>query len=215
MPRLLHLVASPRSQRSASTEVAVHFIERWRARHPGTEVRTLDLWQCQLPEFGQEAMDAKYAGLSGTPLTPAQEQAWTILRELAACLHQADILVLSVPLWNFGIPYKLKHFIDLVSQKDILFSFDPQRGFAGLLRGKRALAVYARGLDYGAASFTPAGRFDLQKPYVEAWLRFVGVEDIHSVIVEKTIYGPDEDRQSRERAKAQAEALLDAMAPAP
>src|SRR5690606_18843969 len=155
------------------------------------------------------------AGLSGTPLTPAQEQAWTILRELAVCLHQAGIRVLSVPLRDFGIPYKLKHFIDLVSQKDILFSFDPQRGFAGLLRGKRALAVYARGLDYGAASFTPAGRFDLQKPYVEAWLRFVGVEDIHSVIVEKTIYGPDEDRQSRERAKAQAEALLDAMAPAP
>ena len=62
-----------------------------------------------------------------------------------------------------------KHFIDLVSQKDILFSVDPQRGLEGMLHNKLAVVTYARGLDFSAQSITPAGHFDFQKPYVEAW----------------------------------------------
>lgn len=211
MTTLLHIACSPRKQRSASREVALAYIDAYREAHPGAQVSTLDLWDGALPEFDEHAMAAKYAGLDGTPLSPEQESAWTTLGALAARMHQADVLVLSVPLWNFGIPYKLKQFIDLVSQKDILFSFDPDSGLSGLLRAKRAVVVYARGLDYSAGSSTPAPRFDFQKPYVEAWLRFVGVDEVHALVVEKTLMGSDVDAAARQAAKAEARQLAAAM----
>lgn len=214
MTTLLHIEASPRKTRSASIEVARRFIERFRSVLAHTEVATLDLWSGALPEFGADALEAKYAGLAGMSLTPAQETAWRTLRALAADLHRADVIVLSVPLWNFGIPYKLKQFIDLVSQKDILFTFDPARGLEGMLHGKTAVAVYARGLDYDAqsASGTPAAQFDLQKPYVEMWLKFIGVTDIHSIVVQKTLFGAEVDRGARDAAIAEAEALAARLA---
>lgn len=211
MTRLLHIQCSPRKQRSASLEVAQSFISRFQEHNPEVEVSTLDLWDQTLPEFGQDAMDAKYAGLNGTPLTPEQQAAWNSLKTLAAHLHHADLLVLSVPLWNYSIPYKLKHFIDLVSQKDILFSFTAEHGLQGLLHNKTAVVAYARGLDFSAQSATPAERFDFQKPYVEAWLQFVGVRNVHSVIVEKTILGEEVDRMARQAAVVQARELADRL----
>lgn len=213
MTTLLHIESSPRKDRSASLEVADAFITRYLARRPATEIDTLDLWGCALPEFDEHAMQAKYAGLSGAALSAPQEAAWSTLRELASRLHRADVLVFSVPLWNFSIPYKLKHFIDLVSQKDLLFAFDPERGFDGLLRDKTAVTVYARGLDYSAQSITPAENFDFQRPYLEAWLKFVGVSTVHAVTVEKTLFGSDIDRGARlcaiQEARQLAETLSD------
>lgn len=209
MTTLLHIECSPRKQRSASLEVARSFIARFRENTPDTEIITLDLWNMALPEFDDLAMEAKYAGLNGSALTPAQQEAWNTLKDLAAHLHRADVLVMSIPLWNFSIPYKLKHFIDLVSQKDILFSFDPERGLEGMLHNKIAVVAYARGLDFSAQSITPAERFDFQKPYVEAWLQFIGVTNVHSVIVEKTILGEDVDLSAREAAAQQARRLAD------
>lgn len=194
MPSMLHVEASPRKQRSASREIAQAFINTYIDTHPGTQVMTLDLWSRPLPEFDQQVIDAKYAGLSGMPLTDAQEEAWDLLRELAGFLYAADILVFSIPMWNFSIPYKLKHFIDLVSQKDILFSFDPVRGFSGLLRGKKAFVSYARGLDCSPHSRAPARGQDFQSTFFESWLRFVGIHDVHSLVVEKTLFGECIDR---------------------
>ncbi len=211
MTTLVHIECSPRKQRSASLEVARSFIARYQENTPGSEVITLDLWTMALPEFDDLALEAKYAGLNGSPLTQEQQHAWNTLKDLAAHLHRADVLVMSIPLWNFSIPYKLKHFIDLVSQKDILFSFDPERGLEGMLQEKTAVVMYARGLDFSAQSNTPAERFDFQKPYVEAWLQFIGVTDVHSVIVEKTVLGEDVDLSAREAASRQARELADRL----
>ena len=211
MTTLLHIQCSPRKQRSASLEVARSFIARYQANTPDTEIVTLDLWSMALPEFDDVAMEAKYAGLSGTPLTTAQQEAWNTLKELAAHLHRADVLVMSVPLWNFSIPYKLKHFIDLVSQKDLLFGFDPERGLYGLLHNKKAVVVYARGLDFSPQSSTPAQYFDFQEPYVAAWLQFIGITDSHAVIIEKTILGEAQDLPAREAATEQVRRLADSL----
>jgi FMN-dependent NADH-azoreductase len=211
MPSVLHVEASPRKQRSVSREIAQAFINAYIDTHPGTQVMTLDLWSRPLPEFDLQAMDAKYAGLRGMPLNEAQEEAWDQLRELAGFLHAADVLVFSIPMWNFSIPYKLKHFIDLVSQKDILFSFDPVRGFNGLLRGKKALVSYARGLDYSPRSVTPARGLDFQSTFFESWLRFVGVHDVHSLVIEKTLFGESIDRAFHDQLLSDAARLAKAL----
>ncbi|MFP3550056.1 NAD(P)H-dependent oxidoreductase [Paraburkholderia sp. SIMBA_049] len=209
MPTLLHIESSPRKTRSASLDVARAYLEAYRGAHPDHSIDVLDLWSINLPEFDGDALDAKYADLSGTPLSEAQQQAWADIRRLAQRLHEADTLLLSVPLWNFSIPYKLKHFIDVVSQRDILFSFD-ERGLQGLLKDKEAVVIYARGLDYSIDSKTPAHSFDFQRPYIEAWLRSVGITNVESVVVEKTLFGPEVDHAARQAARERAVALVGA-----
>lgn len=174
-------------------------------------MKHLDLWNIELPEFDESAMAAKHAGLAGTPPTPAQQQAWDRLRQLASHMHEADLLVFSMPLWNFSISYKLKHFIDLVSQKDILFPSTPSSD-SGLLTGKKAIVVYARVLSYANDSFTPSQEYDYQKVYFEMWLKFVGITDIKSVIVEKTLFGSEIDGEARRHACLQAEQLAERLA---
>ena len=207
MGRLLYVEASPRKQRSASIAVCRAFLDAYRVAHPGDTVETLDIWAIDLPAFDGAALDAKYADLAGTPMDAAQAKAWDGIHSLAAPFHAADKLLFGVPLWNFGIPYRLKQLIDLISQRNVLFSFD-EGGFGGLLKGRKAAVVYARGLDYqSAGSITPAARFDLQRPYMEMWLRFVGIEDISAITVEKTLFGADIDQAARQEAAHQAELL--------
>lgn len=210
MPTLLHIESSPRKKRSASLDVARAYLDAYRDAHPDHRIDVLDLWSVEMPEFDGDALDAKYADLSGTPLSENQQQAWTNIRELAQRLHDADTLLFSVPLWNFSIPYKLKHFIDVVSQRGILFSFD-ERGLQGLLKDKKAVVIYARGLDYSVGSSTPAHSFDFQRPFMEAWLRSVGVSDVKSIVVEKTLLGPEVDYAARQAAREQAMALARAV----
>ena len=207
MSRLLYVEASPRKDRSASIEVSRAFLEAYRIAHPDDEVETLDIWASDLPSFNGEALAAKYAGLNGTPLTTKQKTVWDEIRRLAAPFLTADKLLLAVPLWNFGIPYRLKQQIDLISQKDILFSFDGT-GFRGLLKARKAAVDYARGLDYlSNASSTPAKTHDFQRPYMEMWLRFIGITTISEIIVEKTLFGAEVDLESRAKAKQMAVAL--------
>jgi len=209
MSTLLHIESSPRKTRSASLSVAHAYLDAWRDAHPDHRVDVLDLWATQLPELDGDALDAKYAGLSGAPLSDGQKQAWAGFRQLAQRMYDADTLLFSVPLWNFSIPYKLKHFIDAVSHRDILFSFD-ERGLAGLLKGKKAVVIYARGLDYSKQSNTPAESFDFQRPFFEAWLRLIGITDIESIVVEKTLFGPEVDKAGRQAARERAVALVNA-----
>lgn len=206
MSTLLYIEASPRKQRSASIEVARAFLAAYAVAHPADRIDTLDLWAADFPPFDGHALEAKYAGIAGVERTPEQRAIWDRISELARPLREADKIVLSVPMWNFGIPYRLKHYIDVVSQKDLLFSFD-ERGLNGLLGGKKALAIYARGVEFGPDSPTPAAGWDLQAGYLDLWFRFTGITDVQSIFIEKTLYGPDVDRASREVAIAEARAL--------
>jgi FMN-dependent NADH-azoreductase len=207
MARLLYVEASPRKDRSASIEVSRAFLEAYRASNPEDEIEKLDIWALDLPSFDGEALAAKYAGLNGVPLTTGQQAVWDDIRSLASSFLAADKLLMAVPMWNFGIPYRLKQLIDLISQKDILFSVNGS-GYRGLLKARKAAVVYARGLDYlSAGSSTPEATYDFQRPYMEMWLRFIGITDISHIIVEKTLFGPEVDVEARTKAKQRAAAM--------
>jgi FMN-dependent NADH-azoreductase len=81
----------------------------------------------------------------------------------------------SLPMWNFGIPYKLKRLIDVIVQPTYTFSYSPKEGYRGLVTAKPAVMVYARGGEYPAG--TDGEGFDLQKRYMELILGFIGFRD--------------------------------------
>ena len=208
MPHLLYVETSPRKERSASIEVAHAFLDVWRARHPDGTVDTLDVWRTELPEFDGHAMEAKYAGLAGQALTPAQEEGWGRINALAERFRRADVVLIGVPMWNFGIPYRLKHLVDAISQKDVLFTFD-ERGLNGMLHGKKAVVVDARGVGLGPDY--PREEYDFQERYMATWLRMIGITDVTQITVEKTLLGPEQDHAAREQGRKRAEALAAAL----
>jgi FMN-dependent NADH-azoreductase len=201
MSRLLHIQASPRGDRSASTTVARQFIDAYRQVRPGDVIETLDLWETALPQFSGAAIDAKYAILHGQVHTPEQSRAWASVVRVAEQFKAADKYVFSLPMWNFGIPYKLKHWIDVLVQPGLTFSFSPETGYTGLVTGKPALAIFARGGAYGPGTGMEA--YDAQSTYLKQVLGFIGVTDVKTVFVEPTLAASKEDALASANQKAQ------------
>ncbi len=107
-------------------------------------------------------------------------------------------------MWNFSIPYKLKHFIDVITQPGLTFSFSPETGFQGLVTGKSVTAVYSRGGEYDNEA---AKCMDFQKPYLELVLGFIGFKDINSIIIEPTLADPGTFSNAIDKANVEAAEL--------
>lgn len=187
MKKLLYIESSPRKQHSISIEAAHKFLDFYMQAHPTDEVITLDLWQEELPIFDGDVIAGRHALMQGLSHTEAQRKAWRQIESFIQQFRRADKYLFSVPMWNFSIPYRLKHYLDILIQPSYTFSFSPQEGFQGLIKGKPVLVIYARGGSYPEA--TPAAGMDFQKKYMETVLRFIGFEDIRSIVLESTAGG--------------------------
>jgi len=189
MPKLLYLEASPRKERSHSIDVANEFMESYRESHPTDEIDVANIWDLELPVVNGELLNARYAITHGQEITAEQETAWKQVVEIFERFNSATKYLFSLPMWNFGIPYRLKHFIDVVTQPGLAFNFSPESGYQGLITGRPAAVVYARGEEYGIESGVED--MDFQKPYFEVWLKFIGFTDIRPVVVEPTMKGQE------------------------
>ena len=183
MKSILYIQASPRAKRSASIAAADAFVDSLRELSPGTRVTALNLFEAKLPAFDRAASEGKYAIMHGTPAPPEVQAAFGIALPLIDQFKAADGYVFAIPMWNFGIPYVLKQYFDLIVQPTYTFAVGAD-GYHGLVTGKKAVVVYARGGDY---SDPAAADVDFQKRYVDHILGFIGITDISSVIVQPTL----------------------------
>jgi FMN-dependent NADH-azoreductase len=201
MPRLLHISASPRSVRSESLALADTFLRAYRDVQPDVPVETWDLWDGTLPGFGPEAAAAKMAVFAGSEPTGAEAAAWEAARAAFRRFDAADRYLFSVPMWNAGVPYILKQFIDVVSQPGMVFGFDPVAGYTGLLGGKKAAVIYTSAV-YGPGR-GPAFGSDFQRPFFDDWLRWAGIDDVTEVAFRPNLATADAEA-GRRLAHAQA-----------
>jgi FMN-dependent NADH-azoreductase len=208
MAKLLYIEASPRKSRSKSIEVTQTLLSTLQSTHSSVHVDKLDLWATELPRFDGDTLEAKYAILHGQSHTPEQAEAWKRVEAVIERFKSADWYLFSLPMWNFGIPYVLKHFIDVIVQPGLTFSFSPSEGYKGLVTGKKAAAVYARGGAYGPG--TGAEGYDLQSKYLAVILGFIGVTDLADIFVEPTLAGPAELEAMVTKAKELAVATAKA-----
>lgn len=183
--RVLNIVSSPRGERSASIAIADAFFDALRLLHPDVQVDTLDVWAEELPEFDQRASSAKYKAARGGELDEEERAVWDRIRQLADRFHQADRIVVGVPMWNWAYPYKLKHLIDLVTQRGLLFEVDGDT-IGPSLEVPLGIAFLVRGQAYPEWGGRPPTEFDHQSSYIEFWLRLIGVREVRTLIVEHT-----------------------------
>lgn len=206
MAKLLYVKASPREGRSYSMAIADAFVEAYRSGNPNDEILTLDIFSKDLIPFDGLAVQAKYTILHGKEHSAEELAAWKQVEGVIGEFTSADKYVFAVPMWNFGVPYRLKQYLDILVQPGYTFSFTPEEGYKGLVTDKPAFVAYARGGEY--AEGTAAKAFDYQQSYFEMILGFMGFTDIKSVVVEPTLQaGPEVASSKKEAAVAEAKKI--------
>jgi FMN-dependent NADH-azoreductase len=203
MAHVLHVQASPRGDDSFSVRAARAFLDAYAKTHPGDTIETLDLAARPPIEFRGEAAGAKMQILGGQAPTADQAKAWARVTETIRRFKKADKLLVSSPMWNFALPYRLKHYIDVVVQPGETFRYTPEGKVEGLLAGRPCMLILARGGRY--ASGTPAAAMDFQLPYLKAVLGFIGIEKVGVILVDPTAAeGPDAAKKTLDAAVADA-----------
>ncbi len=211
MARVLYIEASPRGERSFSRRVAQRFLRAYSARHPDDEIETLNLFATDLPEFGVEAAAQKMAQIDdlvagGKGIVP--EGPWAAVHREILSLKAADKVLLSSPMWNYSIPYRLKHYIDIVCQPGLTFYVNRRGEYVGMVKNKPLQLVLASGSAYrvGWPSADDGTKSDFQRAYLEHVARFIGFADIRVLKIQPTADATAADIDSTlQRCLAEAE----------
>lgn len=198
MTKLLWIEASPRGAESVSSAVAQAFLDACRKANPDLEVERCPLFEIDLPAFDAMAAAGKYAALAGAETPPESQAAWARVTALIEAFLKADVYLLSTPMWNFSIPYRLKQYLDVIVQPGHTFRWTGE-GYEGLATGRRAVFVFSSGGDFSAI---PA--YDMQKPYVQQIFGFMGITDTDEIVAAPMM--GDAETVAAARAKALAEA---------
>jgi FMN-dependent NADH-azoreductase len=197
VPKLLHLACSPRADSESAAGARV-FLDRFRQMRPDWDVDVMDLWRDRLPEFTGSLLDAKYARLKGRAFTDAERDSFAVAERIAVRLSLADRVLISTPMWNFSIPYKLKQWLDVIIQPGLTFRFDPSQGYLALLKDRPTVVILASGSDY--VTGMNRGRTDMATPYLREALRFIGISDVRFVSIGPTAGPAEPIRAARETA---------------
>lgn len=130
---------------------------------------------------GVEFVDASWVEASFTPIdqrTGDQRERLSGSDALLAELRAADVLVIGVPIYNFGVPAVLKAWVDQICRANVTFRYSPD-GPVGLLEGKRAVVVVASG---GTAADSDV---DFATPFLRHVLGFIGITDVEFVLADR------------------------------
>ena len=198
MSHVLIIESSARQQDSVSRQLTRDFIQQWQAAHPGDQINVRDVAANPLPHLDTDLLGGwmKPAEQRSMPEQEAFERSNQLTDELLA----ADVLVMAAPMYNFTIPSTLKAWLDHVLRAGITFKYTPT-GPQGLLQGKRAIVLTARGgIHAGAGS-------DHQEPYLRQAMAFIGIHDVEFIHAEGLNMSGDFHEKGVNQAKARLAAL--------
>lgn len=199
MKTLLRIDASIRTEQSYSREIATHFETRWLQQHPGSNSIHRDLAIDTPPHITQQVMDAFFSGNGDKALLALSDQ-------LIAEWEKSDTILISSPMYNLSLPSALKAYIDHLVRVNRTFTYTPDTGYKGLLQGKEAVIILAKGGIYTSLLPEPP---DFLGRYLESMLRFMGIDNIQLFSIEGT--------RNQEHAKAAmpvVKAAIDRFLPA-
>jgi FMN-dependent NADH-azoreductase len=192
MTRLLYIKASPRGAESSSAAIAESYLTALRAQLTDLRVDAIDLSSEKIPDFDGDKVAAKMAVIGGQSNEGRRKTAWDEITAVANRFVTADRYLIAVPMWNGGIPYRLKQYIDVIHQPGLLWGLDPKTGYFGLLKDKKAVLALTSGA-FGPSMPSPAFGADHHSTYLRAWLNQAGVTDIEEIRFQPTLLNPDPD----------------------
>jgi FMN-dependent NADH-azoreductase len=186
-------------QGSHSTRLANELSARLLADHAGATLTVRDLARQPHPVLDESALGALFTPAEAR--TPEQAARVALDDALIAEIQAADVVVLGVPMYNFGVTAQLKNWIDAIARARVTFQYT-EKGPVGLLTGKTVYAVLSRG---GVHRGTER---DSQVPYLKSVLGFLGMTDVHFIYAEGLAMGPDAEAQALANARSEIEQLF-------
>ncbi|HCO43388.1 MAG TPA: hypothetical protein DCZ11_02325 [Gammaproteobacteria bacterium] len=147
MSRMLLVSFTPKGDQSRTRRLLNAWLDKRRAHNPDLSVEEVDLFASTLPAVDGPVAQAKGSVAAGAELTDPQRAAWDSVTTWARQFVAADEVVIAAPMWNFSLPYAVKHYVDVVVQPGELFRYTRQ-GPQGLCAGKPLTLVTTRGGRY-------------------------------------------------------------------
>ncbi|GBF33642.1 FMN-dependent NADH-azoreductase [Desulfocucumis palustris] len=204
MSKVLYIKANPNpEEKSFSALVGRTFLDYYRGKKPGDEVIELDLYEMNIPLIDGNVLSGWEKLRQGSRFDDFSLKEMiqtTSINKLTEQFIHADKYIFVSPLWNLGIPPLLKAYIDAVCIVDRSFKYT-EKGPVGLLKGKKAIHIQARG---GVFSEGPAKEYELGDRYIRTILNFMGVQVADSVIIEGVHQAPEQIDAIKARAMEQA-----------
>ena len=199
---LLHVDASILGSNSVSRTLSAAVVEKLERADPGLHVIRRDLAATPIPHLSGPALAASQSG--DAPSDPALRDDLALGRAVLDEFLAADVVVLGLGFYNFGIPSQLKAWVDRLAIAGKTFRYT-DKGPVGLAGGKRVIVVIARGGHYGAG--TPSASFEHAESYLRSVFGFFGITELEVVAAEGLAAGPE----SRAAGIARAEAVIAAL----
>jgi FMN-dependent NADH-azoreductase len=201
---MLRIDSSARLEGSHSRLLGDHFETAWLMRFPTARITRRDVALNGVSHISSKTI----TGMFSAPEQHTTETSASLLQSdsLIAEIMAADSLLLTVPMYNFGIPSSLKAWIDQITRIGHTFSFDG-KNFAGLCQGRKAYIVIA----YGASGYTKNGSFaaaNFAEPYLKFLFTFLGFDDVVVFNFEATNSNPNGIADSREATMAQIQSTI-------
>lgn len=196
---ILQINSSARADGSHSTRLANAIVARVQSSQPKsshTSLNVRDLGRTPHPELNETALQALFTPAEAR--SPEQAARVALDDALIAELQAAEVVVLGVPMYNFGVPAALKNWIDAISRAKVTFQYTA-KGPEGLLKGKKVYVALTRGGQYRN---TPA---DTQVPYLLTVFAFLGMTDVQFVYAEGLAMGPEAEQLALASAQSQIE----------
>jgi len=195
MTTLLQINSSINNGDGQSSRLANQFVAAFRERNPDARFIKRDLAAEAVPHLTAERFGAFIT--KPEEHTPTQRAVVAYSDALIAELKSADVIVLGLPMYNFGVPSQLKAYFDHIARAGVTFRYTPN-GPEGLLTGRKTYVFAARGGQHVGTAL------DTQTSYVRDFFRFLGISDVEFVYAEGLAVGPEVREASLAKATEHA-----------
>ncbi len=197
------------NNRPASEAVSSKMYETFMENLEGVNVTTYDVFEEDMPYFGQELFNAFGKVQSGEEMTDIEQRLLAAKQKAMDALTAADVVVFAFPLWNLTIPAKLQTFIDYTYQAGYTFKYDENGNAVQLMTDKKFIVLNARGGIYSTPEASP---MEMSANYIKNVAGGVyGMQLINEVIIEGHAAAPDQAEaiiaEGLEKVKAVAKEL--------
>jgi FMN-dependent NADH-azoreductase len=200
MTTLLQINASIHNGNGQSSQLANQFVAGFHQRRPDAKIAVRDVAAAApVPHLTAERFGAFIT--KPEERSVAQRAVVTYSDTLIDELKQADVIVLGLPMYNFGVPSQLKAYFDHVARVGVTFKYT-DKGPVGLLTGKKVYVFAARGGLYAGTTM------DTQTSYVRDFLRFLGMTDVEFIYAEGLAISPESKEAGLAKAVAEIARLV-------
>ncbi len=181
MKKILNIISSVNGSDSYSNKLAEKIISSLKTLYPDSEVKNYDLNKMKFPHVTNAILLAAYVN----PASFSEEQMATLKISDTAIqdLWDSEVIVIGVPMYNFGIPSPLKAWIDHIIRAGVTFRFKEDGQYEGLVPNKKVYLAIASG---GIYSIPSKRDFDFTENYLRAVLGVIGIQNITTFRVEGT-----------------------------